>query len=91
MHYAFNRWKCFHCGTVNLSSGAGGLPDGGDGHQGGEDDRPAESLNGLFILFDNSAVGRITVERLQCISDNQIGFKSDGCGVGEGEVMVTSL
>ena len=85
--YTLNRCKCFHCGTVNLSSGAGGLPDGGDGHQGGEDDTPADSLNGPFILCDNSAVGITTVERLQCISDNQSGCKSDG----EEGVMVTSM
>ena len=86
----YDRWKCFQCGAVNLSSGAGGQPDRGDGHEGGGD-RAAEILIGSFVLRDAPAVGVTTVEKLQCTSDSFISDKSDELSVREGGVMVTRM
>ena len=91
-----DRWKCFQCGAVNLSSGAGGQPDRGDGLEGGgggkpPQDRPSEILIGTFVLRDAPAIGVTTIERLQCTSDSLRSDKSDELSVREGGVMVTRM
>ena len=80
--YLSGSWKC---GTVNLGSGDGHQGGEGDkdrhedGHQGGgedDKDRPAEAVNGSDYLC-----GKSDIERLESISDNLRGYKSDGSRV----------
>jgi hypothetical protein len=93
------RWKCFNCGTVNLSSGAGGEDVRGDCAQGGaSDDRPVD--NGHYVdelLNDQCVSGNNNLETLVCSEHQQetdqelpIAFAVTKRYSGTG-VMVTSL
>ena len=97
--YLYVRWKCFNCGTVNLSSGAGGEDVGCDRHQGGaSDDRPVDSVHqGDQLLHDQYVLGVNNVETLNCSEHQQnahqelpIAFAVLEC-YSERGVMVTSL
>ena len=93
------RWKCFNCGAVNLSSGAGGEDVGCDRHQGGaSEDRPVDSGHqGDKLLHDQYVLGVNNVETLYCSEHQQntdqklpVAFAVTECYRERG-VMVTSL
>ena len=93
------RWKCFNCGTVNLSSGAGGEDVGCDRHQGGaSDDRPVGSGHqGDDLLQEECVPQKTNVETLDCSEHQQntdqelpVAFAVTEC-YSERGVMVTSL
>ena len=72
--YLYVRWKCFNCGTVNLSSGAGGEDVRGDHAQGGaSEDRPIDSSHQEDeLLHDQYALGISNLETF-AFSDHQGG------------------
>jgi hypothetical protein len=71
--FLYVRWKCFNCGTVNLSSGAGGEDVRCDRHQvGASEDRPADSGHqGVDLPHDQHVLGINNSETLVCNEHQQ--------------------
>eukprot|EP00092_Neocalanus_flemingeri_P014437 GFUD01015576.1.p1 GENE.GFUD01015576.1~~GFUD01015576.1.p1 ORF type:complete len:498 (+),score=105.88 GFUD01015576.1:152-1645(+) len=86
-------WRCFNCGTINLSIGAGGAGGGTAGHAGheggGSDDRSLEEFGQTsHSQQDQNELSSICVQPRPVITSCE---QQEGIPVTGREVLVTSL
>ena len=64
------RWRCIKCGSINVSSGAGGGPVGCDGHEGGGGDDCSVEDHGQTIYSPQhqNGVSSICVQTMPVIT-----------------------
>ena len=97
------RWRCFKCGTINLSSGAGGRPVRCESHEGGGGDDCSVEEYGQTIdsMQPKNGVSSHHVQAMSVIASIDIILPGDqqeqnnrngviGCD-SQGGVIVTSL